>query len=750
MRSLERASRAPVAPHAADGPRFALRFEEGLGRLVLARELPFALGIVDALELDLGPLRFPLDLSGGAGRFRTRRTRVRAARVRLDLPALLARLVEEPYGLAALAPAQGSLAFALRDAFGTVALDVEARFEGPHLRVVAHGARAVHDGPAPPLVRAVVAARALGLDYEEDRGAIRVERALSAVLREALVPHGWRVPDDRAVSVALEVLGPHRVALATRTDGDDLSRPGPAWERARALAPLVAHLAVGELAEARAAYAALVERGGELDARELGLSPPSGVDAVARCAALRAALREGDVDAAARAALALEQLEPCDAVAIEGLVAAAELAMRPRPALAGKLLERACERGPTEPANALRLVEVATRLGDARELARALELGRAMREPGADRAAFARDAAGLCELAGHRAEAADLYRLAHEHLPADGLVLEGLARAVEREGDLGASLDAWDRAASAWRREGDHEAEARALGAGARVARAIGDLAAAERRFAQAAVRDDRARHWAALAGVRRALDREEAAERAEDRLLAAVAREARLDEAVIDALEAATRHALAHDRVERARAWCAALRRARPEHAALEALEAAIEARDPTPPAAEPTPVADPASSPAAEPGAAVEDETPTTPPAAPAETSTESAEPEAASDAAGGRATTDAPAGTDDDGDALLSRAAATADPEARAALLDAARARFLEAGDAAGAARALARLGVLRRDTTMLRAALAAAEREGAKEIAREIVELALGVVGRGPARFALEAVRDRLRR
>ena len=46
-------------------------------------------------------------------------------------------------------------------------------------------------------------------------------------------------------------------------------------------------------------------------------------------------------------------------------------------------------------------------------------------------------------------------------------------------------------------------------------------------------------------------------------------------------------------------------------------------------------------------------------------------------------------------------------------------------------------------------MLRAALTAAERTGDVDAALEIVELALGVVGQGPARRALEAVRARLK-
>ncbi|MCB9597769.1 MAG: hypothetical protein H6719_33940 [Sandaracinaceae bacterium] len=743
------------APNLPDGPRFALRFEDGSGRLVLAKPLRFELGIVDALDLDLGPLRFPLDLSAGPSRFRTRRTRVRSASVRIDVPALLARYVEEPFGLAPLAPLDAGMAFALRDAFGTVALDAHARFEGSTLRVVPARARGVHEGPAPALVRAIVAARALGFDLEEDRGALRVERALSAVLLEALVPHGWRVPDDRSVRLAVEVLGARRVALRTLDEGEPEPAPGPEWEQARALSPVLQHLALGEVEQARARWAALRERDASVDGGELGWAEPSGVGPVARSVALRDALRDQDVDEAARLADALERVEPCDAVAVEGLVAAADLAMSVRPTLAGRLLERACARRPSDARIALRLVEAATRLGDAREVSRAIEAGLSLREPGADRGAFARDAAALCELSGHRAEADALFSLAFESLPSDARVLEGLAGAYERARDGVAALDAWDRAASAHRQDGDRAGEARALRAGADAANAQGDAAAAESRWTQAAGLVDDARAWAALALTRRALGRADAARRAEDRLLEAVQREPHLDDDVLEALVSGARHALSGDQLERARAWTAAILRARPDHPAAEELTRAIEERDLAARAADPARLFD--LDPAAVP--ALVERAPDS--VAFAVEAVEAAEdPARALEALGpalegavGAAVARAvvarlPEVTD--GAALLELASKAGDPETRDALLDAARVRLKDAGDEAGAARALARLGVLRRDTAMLRAALTAAEREGALEIAREIVELALQVVGRGPARAALLAVRDRLAR
>ncbi|HJL18489.1 MAG TPA: hypothetical protein RMH99_22710, partial [Sandaracinaceae bacterium LLY-WYZ-13_1] len=245
----------------AGGPRFALRFEDGRGRLALSQPFRFALGTIDALELDLGPLRFPLDLSAGPRRFRTRRTRVRACRMRVDVPALVAAAVEEPHALRPLAPARHGLAWALRDAFGTVAFETRAKAEGPDLWVGIAEARAAAEGPAPPLVRVHVAARAIGLDVDEERGVLRAPRLISTLLAEALVPHGWRVPDDRASRLGIEVLGPRRVAVRTLDAGEaEGAVDDPIWERARRLAPVTRALGAGDADEARRRWRALRER----------------------------------------------------------------------------------------------------------------------------------------------------------------------------------------------------------------------------------------------------------------------------------------------------------------------------------------------------------------------------------------------------------------------------------------------------------------------------------------------------------
>jgi tetratricopeptide (TPR) repeat protein len=750
------------------GPRFALRFEDGRGRLTLARPLRFALGVVERLELDLGPLRFPIDLSAGPGRFSTRRTRVRSARLRVDVAPLLAAVVEEPLELRALAPAPEGPSWALRDAFGTVAFETRLAGEGPDLRIALSNARAATEGPAPPLVRAHVAAGALGLAADEDRGARVVPRALSALLAEALVPHGWRVPDDRATRLAVEGAGPHRVVLRTLEAGEaEGGSADPAWEVARRLSPIVAALAVGQVEEARRRWRALEERAGDgraalvQEAAALGLAPARRADRgpAGHALRLRAALRDGRADAAAEHARALADAEPCDAVAVEGLCAAADLAAASHPDLAAGLLDRAAARRPSDGRLALRLAEALARAGRLEELEAALESALSAREPGPERGAFAREAATVCELAGQAPLADRMWRAAAEDRPGDPRVLEGLAAAHERSGEHARALSLYDRAAAAHRRDADGEAEARACLAAARAAEAAGREDVAEDRLTRAAEGGGDAGAWAALARVRRRIGASRAARRAEDRLLAALERvpPGGAPDAVAEALAAAAAAALDDGRGERARSFLAALERVRPEAPELAGLRGRLDEAELRAQASAPARLwelpADRALrvlAAADDPGAVLEA----------ARRDARDADRVARGVAEAARAASAHPAlaallagaaaelvDRIDDPEALLALEPHAADPDARARLARAASVRFREAGRPGPAARALARAGAARRDTAMLRAALGAAERAGDHEAAREIVELALGVVGDGPARAVLEAVRRR---
>ncbi|MFK7990862.1 MAG: tetratricopeptide repeat protein [Sandaracinaceae bacterium] len=741
------------------GPRFALRFEAGRGRLSLAKRHRFAFGFVEALELDLGRLQFPLDLSRGPGRFRTRRTRVVSAEVRLDLAALVREWAAEPYGVSLLAPRADGVLVAVRDAFGTVATEVTFGVEGPDVALTLGDARAATEGPAPPLARALVAARSLGLGLDAERGCMLVPRALSSVLREALTPFGWRVPDDRGTSLQLEMLSADRVVLRT----GEASVLSDAFAVASRLAPLVGALADGDHERAAQVFVDLEERG-VLDAPSraaaaglgFGEDPPGGLAGAA--SRLREALASGEGSRAAREAIELAASEPCDAVAVEGLSSAAELFVEDAPDRATALLERAATRNPTDARVALRLAEVLARMGRGDELARIARAAVNAREPGRERGIVARAAAVICELSGHDVLAGELFETAAAALPDDARAQEGLAEALAVDGNVERAAAQFDRAARLYAANADDAAAAGAWIRGADLAESKGLLAAAEERLSRAtALRPTPAAH-ARLARVRRALGSEPAAERAENALLSSTQG---LDptadaSAAVEGLLSASEHALASEDIARARAFYDAAHRLAPERTVP--LSARFDALDVE------RWLSRPAELLALDPPRALSvlRQTPDLDALLTACFEADPpdrierlaawlifAEQEDASEVADRLATH------------LMIRRAEVADPQAllhlearadtaedAASLALAASARFAKTGHPADAARARGRAGAHRRDTAMLRAALTAAERAGAVDAALEIVALALSVVGQGPARTALEAVRARL--
>jgi hypothetical protein len=146
-------------------PRFHLRFDPEEGTLELAHPLvvgPFTLA---ELRLGLGPMEGPVDLRAGAESLQHRRTRVVAARVAVDTAELAERGVRmnpedvQVQGADLLVPATESLGRSLR------------------------GLELVRTVSTPPMLRIV--------------------RPLGVLLIEALVPWGWRAPDDELVQLRL-------------------------------------------------------------------------------------------------------------------------------------------------------------------------------------------------------------------------------------------------------------------------------------------------------------------------------------------------------------------------------------------------------------------------------------------------------------------------------------------------------------------------------------------------------------------
>ncbi len=202
-----------AAPIRIDAPRFDLRFERGRGQIRLGRPLSSSLVAFDSLAMELD-VRGPLSLQGGAARFRHHRSRLRTAELVLR-PSVLVRLAREQGVSLAIDRAGADLAVSMRDPIGTIAFRGILAFDGPDLLVFPRGLAFVRRGPVSPWSRVLGAARELGFAWSADVGAFRWRRPLRHLLADALLPHGWRVPEERG--------------LALRTDGKKLwAEVGPA------------------------------------------------------------------------------------------------------------------------------------------------------------------------------------------------------------------------------------------------------------------------------------------------------------------------------------------------------------------------------------------------------------------------------------------------------------------------------------------------------------------------------------------
>jgi len=194
----------------AEGPRFDLRFERGRVHLSLGRPLGIDGVTVEHLVIALD-FRGPVDLRGGAKRFRHHRGRVVELRLRVR-PARLASWLDEGRALRVEDRAEPSredtsLRAAYRDEAGVLAFDVALAFDGVDV-VASPGELAwVRGSPRSAWERWAKLAERVGGRADASSGVLRVERPIRGLLAEVLLPHGWRVPDERGCGARLAASG---------------------------------------------------------------------------------------------------------------------------------------------------------------------------------------------------------------------------------------------------------------------------------------------------------------------------------------------------------------------------------------------------------------------------------------------------------------------------------------------------------------------------------------------------------------
>lgn len=563
-------------------PRFALRFEAGHGVLSLARPLALvserggAYGEIEELEIDLGRLRGPIDVRGGASRFRSRRGAVTRASVRIDLDALAAEASSEALEARVTHVGAEWVELVLRDSTRSLAIGLVPAWEGEHVVLALRAVRAAIDGPRTPHGDALAMLGALGAALDRERGVLRVDDPIRRALTEALVPHGHRVPSLRGVPrAALQLDGRTLRMRAGTANGATSAGARAALEEARVLAPVLGALADDREDVARGAARELDAGGAAAPAlaallRELDHAAGASVSTDEPGLALRAALAGRDPEGAARWARRLAQAERSDDLAVEALRAASRLTRDSDPATSADLAARALARRPRDAELALEWLDRAAHVLEIEGLVDGVH-AIVSTMVGPRRADVLRAAAALLERAGRPDETLRAREEAARLAPDDPSVLEALATSLAAEGRREEALAAWDRVAEL--HTGDPDGAARARIQAAELAIRAGHVASAAARLEQAAERAEssalRLHALRALSGARRALGAADAAAEVDARVLELAEREG--GAVLSSALREVARAAIDAGAEARARAAIDALRRAGEDAGELE-----------------------------------------------------------------------------------------------------------------------------------------------------------------------------------
>lgn len=196
-------------------PRFDLRFEAGEGRLVLRRPVQARPARVEALTLSV-PLPRRFDLAGGTQRLRHLRSTLEDARLEVRWRALVRAAEAAGASLALRGLRGGRLALAFRDSAGVLAAELDVLADGVDVVFGLRRLDWVRQAPRPALERLAEGLAPLGLRWSPADGVFRLPRPLRSLLAETLLPAGYRLPEERALGLRLEV---KRRGVVLHTEG---------------------------------------------------------------------------------------------------------------------------------------------------------------------------------------------------------------------------------------------------------------------------------------------------------------------------------------------------------------------------------------------------------------------------------------------------------------------------------------------------------------------------------------------------
>ncbi len=196
-------------------PRFDLRFEAGRGRLVLRRPVPARPAQVEALTLSV-PLPRRFELAGGTERLRHMRSTLEGAELELRWRALARAAEGAGVRLALRGLRGGRLALALRDSAGVLSAELDVLADGVDVVFGLRQLDWVRQAPRPALERLADELVRLGLHWIPADGVFRLRRPLRSLLAEVLLPAGYRLPEERALGLRLDV---KRRGVTLRAEG---------------------------------------------------------------------------------------------------------------------------------------------------------------------------------------------------------------------------------------------------------------------------------------------------------------------------------------------------------------------------------------------------------------------------------------------------------------------------------------------------------------------------------------------------